>query len=98
MVKDQTIALEIEKSRLYREKAIMVFDKAILLYFSFLIIAVVGFVNSYINKNIFYILVSMSLCILIIGLVPYIIVMVREEKRLNKLIAANKRAKKGGKK
>jgi len=74
-----------------------VFDKAILLYFSFLIIGVVGFVNSYVNRTTFYVLVSMSLLILVVGLIPYIITMLREEKRLNQLINSHARKREGGK-
>jgi len=96
-MKDQTVTLEIERSRLSREKSVMVFDKAILLYFSFLIIGVVGFVNSYVNRTTFYVLVSMSLLILVVGLIPYIITMLREEKRLNQLINSHARKREGGK-
>lgn len=96
-MRERLVALEIEKSRLNREKSVMVFDKAILLYFSFLLVAVVGFINSYVNKNTFYSLVGMSLCILAVGLVPYITTMVKEEKRLNSLLALNARARRGGK-
>ncbi len=97
-MKNETVALEIEKSRLSREKSVMVFDKSILLYFSFLIVAVVGFINNYVDRNIFYLLVGMSLIILVIGLIPYIWVMIREEKKLNSLIALNKKARRAIKK
>ncbi len=82
----KVIDLEIEKSRLNREKSILVLNKSILLYFSFIFIGVIGLVNNYISKNILNVLVFMGLCVLIIGIIPYINMMKLETQNLDDLI------------
>ena len=81
------INLEIERSKLNREKSILVLDKALMLYFSFLIIGVVGFVNGYIKPDLLNTLIIMSFAVLVIGIAPYFITMRKEEKKLNELIS-----------
>ena len=80
------INLEIEKSRLNREKSILVLNKSILLYFSFLFIGIIGFINNYLSRNLLNILVLMGLCVLIIGIVPYTKMMKLESQNLENLI------------
>ncbi len=80
------IDLEIEKSKLNREKSMLVLNKSLLLYFTFLFTAVVGFVGNYIDRYLFNVLVIMGLCVLIIGIVPYIKTMRYEEKNIDDLI------------
>ncbi|MBI2142023.1 hypothetical protein HYU15_00860 [Candidatus Woesearchaeota archaeon] len=87
------INLELEKSKLNREKSILVLDKALLLYFSFLFIGVIGFINGYLTVQLLNMLVLMSFGVLIIGIAPYWITMRREEKSIEALISE---AKKGG--
>jgi len=90
----ELIGLELEKSRLNREKSVLVLNKALFLYFCFLFVGVIGFVNGYITAAYLNILIIFALVALIIGIFPYINVMSREEKRLNNLISNVKR---GGK-
>lgn len=80
------IALEIEHSKLNREKSLLVLDKAIILYMTFLFVAVVGFINQLISLALLNLLVIMGLCVLIIGVVPYVATMHQEERRLLGLI------------
>ncbi len=94
-IEEKIIDIEIEKSRLNREKSIMVLDKAVFLYFSFLFIAVIGFVNQYISRNFLNVLIGMGLCVLIIGTLPYITIMSKEEKNLDKIINTLKRMEGG---
>ena len=82
----EVIDLEVEKSRLNREKSILVMNKSLILYFAFMFVAVLGFINQYINRTLLNVLVIMGLCVLIIGTVPYVRTMHSEEKRLNDLI------------
>jgi uncharacterized membrane protein (Fun14 family) len=49
-------------------------------------VAVLGFVNGYINRTLLNVLIIMGLCVLIIGTVPYVKTMHAEEERLNDLI------------
>ena len=84
------INIEIERSKLNREKSLLVLDKSLLLYFSFLFIGVIGFVNGYINTTFLNILVVMGMVVLLIGLVPYLMTMHQEEKKLDTLLASYK--------
>ncbi len=90
----QLVDLELERSRLNREKSVLVLNKALFLYFCFLFVGVIGFVNNYISATYLNILIILALIALIMGIFPYVSVMYKEEKRLDKLIASLKR---GGK-
>jgi hypothetical protein len=85
-IKKGVIELEVEKSRLNREKSILVMNKSLILYFSFMFVAVLGFINNHISRILLDILIIMGLCVLIIGTVPYIRTMYAEEKRLDDLL------------
>ncbi|MBI5398377.1 hypothetical protein HZB03_02835 [Candidatus Woesearchaeota archaeon] len=80
------INLEVEKSRINREKSILVMNKSLVLYFVFMFVAILGFINGYISRTLLNVLIVMGLCVLIIGTVPYVKTMHEEEKRLNDLI------------
>ena len=91
----EIIELELEKSRIDREKSMLVLNKGLFLYFCFLFVAVMGFINGYLSKDLLNILIIMSLCVIIIATLPYIKTMHKEEKRLETLIddlKAKKRA------
>ncbi|MFC1753050.1 hypothetical protein ACFL96_06605 [Thermoproteota archaeon] len=83
----EIIDLEVEKSRLNREKSMLVMNKGLILYFAFMFIAVIGFINGYLNQTLLNVLIVMGLLVLIIGTVPYVKTMHEEEERLNNLIA-----------
>ena len=83
---DMLLQLEIEKSKLNREKSLLLLDKSLLMYFAFLIIGVVGFVNNYLDVRYLNIMIALSFGVLAVGLVPYMLTMSREEKKLNALI------------
>jgi len=82
----EIIDLEVEKSRLNREKSMLVMNKGLILYFAFMFIAVIGFINGYLNQTLLNVLIVMGLLVLIIGTVPYVKTMHEEEERLNNLI------------
>lgn len=84
--KKEVVMLEVEKSRLNREKSMLVMNKSLILYFVFMFVAVLGFINGYINRTLLNVLIVMGLCVLIIGTVPYVKTMHAEERRLNDLI------------
>jgi hypothetical protein len=65
----------------------LVMNKSLILYFVFMFVAVLGFINGYINRTLLNVLIVMGLCVLIIGTVPYVKTMHAEERRLNDLIA-----------
>lgn len=82
----ERLDIELERSRLNREKSMLVMNKGLLLYFAFMFVAVIGFVNGYLNRLLLNILIVLGLAVLIIGTIPYIRTMYTEEKRLNDLI------------
>ena len=85
-VPKELIDLELEKSRLNREKSMLVMNKSLILYFFFMFVAVLGFINGYVTRTLLNVLIIMGLCVLVIGTLPYIKTMYSEEKRLNELI------------
>ena len=89
----EIIDLEVEKSRLNREKSMLVMNKGLILYFAFMFIAVIGFINGYLTQTLLNILIVMGLLVLIIGTVPYVKTMHEEEERLNNLIQGLKKGK-----
>jgi hypothetical protein len=64
--------LKIEESGLRLNNSVTVFDKSILLYFFFLFVGVIGFINGFITIRLLYFLVISGIIVLIIGLVPYV--------------------------
>ena len=90
----ELIELELERSRLNREKSVLVLNKALFLYFCFLFVGVIGFVNNYVTTAYLNLLIILALVALIVGIFPYVSVMSKEEKRTDNLIASVKR---GGK-
>ncbi|MBI4438401.1 hypothetical protein HY640_00550 [Candidatus Woesearchaeota archaeon] len=87
------VNLEIEKSKLSREKSIILLDKALMLYFLFLFVGIMGFINGYIKASVLNALVLMSFGVLVVGIIPYWITMKKEEKKLESLILEFARAK-----
>jgi len=80
------IEVEVEKSRLNREKAMLVLNKSLFLYFCFLFVGIIGFINAYVSKTLLNILIVVGLVVLIIGTIPYVQTMKEEEKKLNSII------------
>lgn len=85
--------IELEKSKLNREKSTFVLDKALQLYFSFLFVGVIGFVTGYINSSTLNLLIMMGLGALIVGIVPYVITIHNEDIRLKRLSEEFSRSK-----
>jgi len=83
MNKDTKIYLEIEKSKLKREKARLVMEKSISLYFIFMMIAVLGFIFEYIDNFILNTMIILGIVILLLGTLPYILTAHKEEKKID---------------
>ena len=92
---EMVLALEIEKSKLNREKSLLLLDKSLLIYFAFLTVGIIGFLNKYFDARYLNIMIIMSFGVLAVGLVPYMIIMASEEKKLNVLIATYGKGNKG---
>lgn len=82
----QYIMLKIEKLRLNRERAQLVLDKGILLFFAFLAFALIAVQNSLIPRILFNILIICAVCILILAVTPYIKISKSDEKEVDKLL------------
>ena len=85
---EMVLALEIEKSKLNREKSLLLLDKSLLVYFAFLVVGIIGFINKYLDAKYLNLMIVMSFGVLAVGLVPYMLTMAGEERKLNALIAA----------
>lgn len=93
----EIIELELEKSRLNREKSILVLNKSVFLYFTFMFIGVVGFVNNYISSTTLNLITILGLLALIIGTVPYLFIAKKEQEHLTELLDGLKEMKRRGK-
>lgn len=85
-IEKQIIQLELEKSRLNREKAMIILNKSVFLYFTFLFIGVVGFINDYISTVMLNYLIVMGLAALVVGALPYIFASHKEQKKLSQIL------------
>ena len=83
---DKKTYLIVERSRIRREKARLVLEKSISLYFIFMLVAVIGFVTEYINSETLNTMIILGIVILIAGTIPYVIFVHREEKNITKLL------------
>jgi len=72
--------LELERSRINREKARLVLNMGLVLYFGFLIAGVIGFAFEYIDSLFLNVLVICGIVILIVSTLPYLIIVHREER------------------
>lgn len=76
--------IELELSKLKREKSVIVLNKAIFMYFFFIFLAVVSLLTGF--TNFFNILVILGLSSIIIGSIPYVRTMYTEEEKLKDMI------------
>ena len=75
--------LEIEKSRINREKARIVVNMGLMLYFGFLIVGIIGFTFDYIDSTMLNVLVICGIVILVVSTLPYIIIVHNEDRWIN---------------
>jgi hypothetical protein len=79
----EIIYLEIEKSRINREKAAIVLNKSLFLYVLFMLVGIVGFASKYIDSMMLNSLIISGIVILIVGTLPYLAITHKEEKKIN---------------
>ncbi len=82
----QIIMLKIERVRLEREKSMMILNKAVMLFFAFLVVSVVGLINNIVTPTQLNILVMIGVSALIIGVIPYSISIRKEEKDIEQTL------------
>ncbi len=78
------LEMELEVSKLRREKSVFVLNKSIFLYFFFIFLGVVGLLTGY--ESVFNTLVILGLLSIIIGSIPYLRIMHSEEKNLEEML------------
>jgi len=79
----EIIYLEIERMRIKREKSMLVLNKSLMLYFSFLFVGVLGFLFKYISSSLLNVLIIFGIIILIAGSTPYLFIIHQEEISIN---------------
>ena len=82
----QIIMLKIEKVKLQREKSLLILNKSIMLFFSFLAVAIVGLVNKIITTAQVNMLIITGIFALIVGILPYGMNARKQEKELEDTI------------
>ncbi len=82
----QYIILMIEKSKIYRERATLVLDKGLMLFFAFLVFSLIALQNELISKTLFNILVISAVIILILSVTPYMNVSRKEEIKIDNVL------------
>ncbi|MCX6709398.1 MAG: hypothetical protein NTV63_00370 [Candidatus Woesearchaeota archaeon] len=82
----EAIVIGIELSKLRRSRATMILGMGILMYFVFIMAAVIGFVNNLLTQQMLNMMVIMGLCILILALWPYVKTLNDEERELDSML------------
>lgn len=85
-VEKQVLMLKIEKLRLNRERAVLILNKGINVYFAFIVLAILGAINHIISNTTLNFTVIIGLVVLVISTIPYSVNMNREEKEISDLI------------
>lgn len=85
-IEKQIIQLEMEKSRISREKGMVILNKSVFLYFTFMFIGVLGFVNKYLTSKMLNFVIVMGLVALVVGTMPYILASHREQRKLSVIL------------
>ena len=82
----QAIKLVIEKSKVKRERALLIINKGVMLYFSFLFLAVLGLTYEFIDQKTLNTLILMGFGVLIVAGVPYIQLMKKSEQDIDMMM------------
>lgn len=82
----QVIKLIIEKSKVKRERASLLINKGITLYFSFLIVGVLGLINEVVTITLFNTLVLLGFGVLLFAAIPYIQLMRKSEMDIDAML------------
>ena len=82
----QIIDLRIEKLKLNRERSILILNKGTSVYFAFIVMAILGFMNNVIDLVSLNVLVLVGLVVLVASVIPYSKAMQKEEAELSKML------------
>lgn len=84
-IEKEYIDLKVEKLRLDREKATLVLNKGLYLFFAIFAMLLLGMVYNYFTKLVAAILLIIACAILIISILPYSTATKKEEKEIERL-------------
>ena len=82
----QIIELELEKTRLDRERGMIILNKSIFLYFTFIFVGIIGFMNHYLSSKMLDVMILTGLLALIIGSIPYVRGSQKEQETLTVIL------------
>ena len=82
----EIILLRTELSKVRRDKADMILNKGVMMYFGFLIIAVVGLLNGYVNFQSLEVIVILGILAILLPVWVYTDTMAKEERELEDMI------------
>ena len=82
----QIIMLRIEKMKLERDKSLLILGGSIILFLAFIIVSIIGLINELITKTQLNLLIFIGFIALIIGIIPYMRFVIKEEKSLEKTL------------
>lgn len=85
-VEKQIIALKVERLNLERDRAVMLLNKGMIIYFAFLTLAILGFANGLFSIKWLNIFVLLGLAILVVATMPYFMQMKKEERAIQELL------------
>src|SRR3989338_4081045 len=82
----ELIHIKLEKLKIERERAVLILNFGIVIYFIFLILALVGYVNSYVSTFFLNLIILGGILILVVAVFPYTKVMKNEEEEINAIL------------
>lgn len=82
----QKIALQIERSKMKRDKSVVILNRGLIIYFCTILLAVFGFVNNYLSRITLNVLIIGAVLILIAAAMPFIASMYRDERDIDCMI------------
>jgi len=85
-IEKEVIMLRTELSRIRRDKADMILNKGVLMYFGFLAVAIIGLFKGYLDSTQLSLVILLGILALIIPVWSYTTTTSREEKEIEKLI------------
>jgi hypothetical protein len=91
MKKDKEMLLtiiEVERMRMDRQRAVVSLDKSLFIYFTFLFVAIFGFLNGIASLQMLNALVLLGILLLILGSIPYLRYTINQKKTFDKLISS----------
>ncbi len=85
-VEKELIHVKLEKLRLDRERSVLILNFGIVIYFIFLVLSLLGYINQFLSVFFLNIIIVGAILILIVSVFPYARAMKTEEDEMLQLI------------